>query len=122
CQKDAARVVSLAHDINKNLTNKVEPVDEDLVRMLSFTARGCFAPLCAAIGGFVAQEGLKALTGKFTPLNQWLYLDAVDVVNKTDAINPAQFQPRGDRYDALRICIGESKCCQLANMRLFMVS
>ncbi|XP_021348773.1 ubiquitin-like modifier-activating enzyme 6 isoform X2 [Mizuhopecten yessoensis] len=121
CQKDAARVVSLAHDINKNLTNKVEPVDEDLVRMLSFTARGCFAPLCAAIGGFVAQEGLKALTGKFTPLNQWLYLDAVDVVNKTDAINPAQFQPRGDRYDALRICIGESKCCQLANMRLFMV-
>ncbi|XP_033749897.1 ubiquitin-like modifier-activating enzyme 6 [Pecten maximus] len=121
CQKDAARVVSLAHDMNSNLINKVEPVDEDLVRMLSFTARGCFAPLCAAIGGFVAQEGLKALTGKFTPLNQWLYLDAVDVVSKKDTTDPAQFQPRGDRYDALRICIGESKCCQLANTRLFMV-
>ncbi|XP_060070684.1 ubiquitin-like modifier-activating enzyme 6 [Ylistrum balloti] len=121
CQKDAARIVSLAHDINNKLTNKVEPLDEDLVRMLSFTARGCFVPLCAAVGGFVAQEGLKALTGKFTPLNQWLYLDAVDVISKKDISNPVQFQPRGDRYDALRICIGEGKCCQLANMKLFMV-
>lgn len=121
CEKDAATVVSLAHDINNNLTNKVEPVDEDLVRMVSYTSRGCFAPLCAALGGFVAQEGLKALTGKFTPLNQWLYLDAIDVINKADATNVALFQPRGDRYDPLRICIGDEKCRQLANMRLFMV-
>lgn len=52
------------------MVTRVDSLDEDLIRMISYTCRGCFAPLCAAIGGFVAQEGLKALTGKFTPLNQ----------------------------------------------------
>ena len=28
--------------------------------------------MCAALGGIVAQEGLKAITGKFTPLKQWV--------------------------------------------------
>ena len=51
---------------------QVEEVDEKLVRCLSNTARGCLSPLCATIGGIVAQEGLKALTGKFLPLNQWV--------------------------------------------------
>ena len=45
-------------------------LDESLIRSLSYTCQGCLAPLCAAIGGFVAQEALKAVTGKFTPLNQ----------------------------------------------------
>lgn len=33
---------------------------------------GCLPPLCAVLGGFMAQEALKALTGKFTPLDQWV--------------------------------------------------
>ena len=52
--------------------SQVEEIDEKLVRCLSNTARGCLAPLCATIGGIVAQEGLKALTGKFLPLDQWV--------------------------------------------------
>lgn len=47
-------------------------MDEKLIRCLAHTASGCLAPLCAAIGGFVAQEGIKALTGKFMPLKQWV--------------------------------------------------
>ena len=51
---------------------QVDPVDAGLVHDLARCCRGCFAPLCAALGGIVAQEALKALTGKFTPLNQWV--------------------------------------------------
>lgn len=70
CKTDADIVISLARQINEQMVSKVASLDEDLICTLSYTCRGCFAPLCAAIGGFIAQEGLKALTGKFTPLNQ----------------------------------------------------
>jgi len=51
---------------------QVDNMDEKRLRYLSYTCRGCFAPLCAFLGGVIAQEALKALTGKFTPLNQWV--------------------------------------------------
>ena len=37
------------------------------------------APLCAFFGGVVAQEVIKA-THTTTPLNQWLYMDAFEVL------------------------------------------
>ena len=39
---------------------------------LAFTAQGLLPPLASAIGGIVAQEALIALTGKFSPLKQWV--------------------------------------------------
>ena len=51
---------------------QVEKVDRGLVRSLSLTSRGSLPPLVAAIGGFAAQEAITALTGKFSPLQQWV--------------------------------------------------
>jgi len=51
---------------------QVGDVSARVLELLSYTCRGCFLPLCAALGGIVAQEGLKAVTGKFTPLKQWV--------------------------------------------------
>ena len=38
-----------------------------------------------------------------------------------DGADPAEFAPRGDRYDAQRICLGQALCTKLADLRLFMV-
>uniref|UniRef100_A0A672K5D6 E1 ubiquitin-activating enzyme n=1 Tax=Sinocyclocheilus grahami TaxID=75366 RepID=A0A672K5D6_SINGR len=73
---------------------------------VSRCARGCLSPLAAAVGGITSQEVLKALTGKFSPLQQW-------VSQSSDVL--------GDRYDALRACIGESMCLKLHKFRVFMV-
>ena len=54
------------------LSVQMDELDRKRLQYLAFTARGCFAPLCAFLGGVVAQEALKALTGKFSPLNQWV--------------------------------------------------
>ena len=43
-----------------------------------------FNPLCAFIGGFVAQECVKAITQKFTPAHQLFYYDAVEVLPAFD--------------------------------------
>ena len=40
------------------------------VKLLAFTARGCLPPLCAVMGGIVAQEALKGVMEKYTPVNQ----------------------------------------------------
>ena len=45
------------------------------MRSLSLTARGCLPPLVTTIGGFAAQEAIIALTGKFSPLHQWVSID-----------------------------------------------
>ena len=87
-------MVALSKELNEQMETKATSLDEDLICIMSYTCRGSFAPLCAALGGFVAQEGLKALTGKFTPLNQMIYLDSVDVISKEDCSNSSLFQPR----------------------------
>ncbi|XP_071116037.1 ubiquitin-like modifier-activating enzyme 6 [Haliotis cracherodii] len=120
CANDACQIISMATDLNKQMESKVAVLDEDILRCMSFTSRGCLALLCATMGGFVAQEGLKALTGKFTPLNQMLYLDAMEILPGLDA-DKQQFQTRGDRYDLLRACVGDDTCQKLANIKLFMI-
>ena len=54
------------------LNSQVEVVDEKLMRQFSSSALGSLPPLSAAVGGVVAQEALISLTGKFSPLQQWV--------------------------------------------------
>uniref|UniRef100_A0AAZ3RBE0 Ubiquitin-activating enzyme E1 C-terminal domain-containing protein n=1 Tax=Oncorhynchus tshawytscha TaxID=74940 RepID=A0AAZ3RBE0_ONCTS len=98
------------------------PVNSELVRCLSRTAQGSLPPLAAAVGGIASQEVLKALTGKFAPLQQWFYLDAIEVVKPLLSLSAEEFSPRGDRYDGLRACIGETMCLELHKLRVFMVT
>jgi ubiquitin-activating enzyme E1 len=51
-----------------------------VVRALARTAQGVISPMCATVGGVVGQEALKAVSGKFMPIMQWLYYDAVEAL------------------------------------------
>jgi hypothetical protein len=55
---DAAEMLQLAVAANESSARaaKVEAVDEPHLKLFSFTASGCLAPLCAAAGGWAAQE------------------------------------------------------------------
>jgi ubiquitin-activating enzyme E1-like protein 2 len=119
--KDAEQLIQLAESICTGLHMSVDSLDKERLRYLAYTCRGCLCALCAFLGGVVAQETLKALTGKFSPLNQWLYVDAVELLEGVTCSDLSSFQPRRSRYDALRMCIGEELCQKLAQLRLFMV-
>lgn len=120
CLQDAEVLLKLTEEVNATLRNKA-PVNAELVRCLSRTAMGTLPPLAAAVGGLASQEALKAITGKFAPLQQWFYLDAIEVVRPLQSLAAEEFLPRGDRYDGLRACIGESMCLELHKLRVFMV-
>ncbi len=53
-------------------SHQVTSLDEAYLRQFSQTAAGCLPPLTTALGGVVAQEALVALTGKFSPIQQWV--------------------------------------------------
>lgn len=52
------------------------PFDATLAKRLLSTFHGDLNPTACFIGGLAAQEVLKVCSGKFTPVQQWLYYDA----------------------------------------------
>ncbi|KAL0191706.1 hypothetical protein M9458_014404, partial [Cirrhinus mrigala] len=73
---DAEMLVTITKELCTDA--KFDELDEDAVRQLSLVAGGDLAPINAFIGGLAAQEVVKACSGKFTPLRQWLYFDALE--------------------------------------------
>lgn len=103
---DSKYFFQMAKDVNRQTPEgpaKVEEIDEDLLRTFAHVCRGVLSPIDAIIGGVVAQEITKACTGKYTPIVQWLYFDAVECLpNQTDCVlSINKCKPTKTRYDGL---------------------
>ncbi|KAH9280853.1 Ubiquitin-like modifier-activating enzyme 6 [Echinococcus granulosus] len=94
-------------------------IDTTLLERICFTSRGQLPPLCSFFGGVAAQEVIKAVTCRFTPLNQWMYFGA-------DSVIPSEI-PRNSglsvepRYRPLVRCIGPQNMRKVAMASTFMV-
>jgi len=79
--------------------------------------------MCAFLGGIAAQEVMKAASGKFSPVQQWLYFDAEEVLvgGGEDMLPPEETAPRNTRYDAQACVLGWSKQTQLSSLRYLLV-
>jgi ubiquitin-activating enzyme E1 len=111
--EDASAVVALA--------KKLDPeIDEKIVTELSYQATGDIAPTQAVIGGFVAQEVLKACSAKFHPVVQYLYFDSLESLPST-LPTEQDCQPTGTRYDGQIAVFGKAFQDKIANYRQFLV-
>ncbi|CAF4141138.1 unnamed protein product, partial [Rotaria sp. Silwood2] len=126
-ENDETNLLKLTQQHLNELKSKDHSINENrfrhLLKCLIYSAKGSFAPLCSAMGGFVGQQVLTSITGKFTPIQQWLYLDAYELIKEIsfeDEYNKIKSIPP-DRYQSLRLCIGEELVQCLARQRLFMV-
>lgn len=81
---------------------------------------GRINPMASLFGGVVGQEVVKACTGKFTPLNQWLMLDACEVL-PANPLPSSELAPRGDRYDGQIAVLGRARQDALAEKQVFVV-
>eukprot|EP00499_Haloplacidia_sp_CaronLabIsolate_P005863 CAMPEP_0196769604 /NCGR_PEP_ID=MMETSP1104-20130614/633_1 /TAXON_ID=33652 /ORGANISM="Cafeteria sp., Strain Caron Lab Isolate" /LENGTH=1139 /DNA_ID=CAMNT_0042139701 /DNA_START=23 /DNA_END=3442 /DNA_ORIENTATION=+ len=126
----AEEVVKLAKELNEEASKlnegatsmpppalSLESVDEAVVRLVALYASAELQPMATVFGGVVAQEVVK-LTGKFTPLNQWLHLDFLEVVPEEPVADGA---PEGGRYDHIISVFGKALQQRLASARTFMV-
>lgn len=120
---DAAELVRLAGEVNAALPEaaRLGEVNADLVRSLAHVARGYLNPMAAVFGGIVGQEVVKAVSGKFHPVFQWLYFDAVECLPKDGEVAEADAQPTGSRYDPQIAVFGRAMQEKLLNIRTFLV-
>jgi len=102
----------------------------EFLKKFALTSHGVFGPLCAFFGGFTAQEVIKAITGKFSPTNQFFYYDAIELLpsikpNESETfeqlVERIQVKEDGTRLDGLRVCLGDEMIQKLAYAKLFMV-
>lgn len=115
--EDAQNFIAIARPIA--VSQKVE-LDESLLTKFSYLARGHTCPVAGFLGGFVAQEVMKACTGKFSPLMQWYYFDALETLSKTDVFEK-DAQSLNCRYDGQIAIFGSQFQEKLGNQKYFIV-
>ncbi|XP_034633197.1 ubiquitin-like modifier-activating enzyme 7 isoform X3 [Trachemys scripta elegans] len=118
-QADAERLLELA----RGLTAHQELLDEGLVRTFAHVSAGELSPMAAFLGGLAAQEVLKAASGKFLPLAQWFYFDALECLPEqgTTLLTEESCAPRGSRYDGQIAVFGADFQERLGRQKYFVV-
>lgn len=90
---------------------------EALIRSFGVQSGGMVMPMCSVVGGFVAQEVLKAVSSKFMPLHQFFYFDAIDVIPS----DPQEESGSDGRYGPLVRSLGRESVEKLFKLNIFMV-
>lgn len=118
--EDATVIIGSAKAFAKNQNLEVE-LDEKLLKELSYQARGDLSPMAAIFGGLAAQEVLKAISGKFHPVVQWLYFDSLESLPQNSARSEELCKPLNTRYDGQIAVFGREFQHKLANVNQFLV-
>ncbi|KAI9639631.1 putative ubiquitin activating enzyme [Dioszegia hungarica] len=117
--EDAAQIVSLAKEIHAAAKGE-EDLSESVLESLAFQATGDLSPMVAVIGGFVAQEVLKACSAKFHPMQQNMYFDSLESLPST-LPSEADCQPLNSRYDGQIAVFGREFHEKIASQKQFLV-
>ena len=104
-------------EISRNMN--IDTKYNELIKKIVFASSGKLCPIDSVIGSIAAQEVIKSVSGKFTPINQWLYLDFASIVPDNeidfneDSIN--------SRYLAQNMVLGSKFQNKLKNQHVFIV-
>ena len=94
--------------------------EERIIQHLASGAKAVLSPMCAALGGMVGQEVLKACSGKFTPIQGFFYLDADETL--PDTLLPAEeVAPTNSRYDSQVAVFGKTMQQKLLDLNYFII-
>lgn len=119
-ENDAIVVLEAAKKFTQGEGLDIE-LDENLLKELSYQAKGDLSPMAALFGGIAAQEILKAVSGKFHPINQWFYFDSLESLPTSVKRSPETCKPVGSRYDGQIAVFGSEYQEKIANLKQFLV-
>ncbi|KAF4509164.1 hypothetical protein G6O67_005455 [Ophiocordyceps sinensis] len=119
-QEDAVVVLGAAKEIAELEKLEME-LDEKLLKELSYQAMGDLSPMAALFGGIAAQEVLKAVSGKFHPIQQWMYFDALESLPTSTKRTPELCKPLGSRYDGQVAVFGREFQEKIGDVKQFLV-
>ncbi|KAF0354769.1 ubiquitin-activating emzyme E1 [Gigaspora margarita] len=117
---DADEVLKLTKELNEQCEEKVE-ISDKLIKQLAYGAAGDLSPMAAVFGGLVAQEVLKACSGKFHPIYQFFYFDSLESLPDNVKFGEEECAPCDSRYDGQIAVFGKEFQNTIANFRAFLV-
>lgn len=131
---DFKKLLEIAEKISQDYKYELTPKDKKLIAFLSFTAQTQFNPLAAFFGGLIAQEAVKAMTGKFMPIKQIFYYDSIEVlpgfeINDDENIlesieklaQSEKYALSNDRLDGIRTIVGKEILEKMRKMKILVV-
>jgi len=129
--EDAESIVTLTRQLASEQLGEDQAVDISmkLVRIFAYVCGGKLCPMNGFIGGVVAQEVMKACSGKFNPIYQWLFFDAIECLPHkfnddgtfAEKIDESDYQPLNTRYDGQVAVLGRRFQDTLGNLKYFIV-
>ena len=118
--EDEALMICLDEDRVRDLEAAVDTYKcLEAMKRLALVAGSEFQPLSVFLGGVCAQEVVKHC-GKFTPLDQWLLFDCIEVL-PTTPLPKHETDPQDTRYDHNIALFGVSVQRRLMAVKTFMV-
>lgn len=96
-----------------------EPIPS-VVEAFARTCIGNLSPVAASLGGIVAQEVLKASSGKFMPIKQFFVYDCMEALPET-LPSEADCTPKGTRYDGQVAVFGSEFQKKVESLKYFLV-
>jgi len=123
-QEDAQKFLTMAKQTNAKSPTPIE-MDDKLLEQFSKVCAGDLSPMNAFVGGLVAQEVMKACSGKFMPIRQLMYFDALECLPDKEEelalLTAEECQPAGNRYDGQVAVFGRKFQDKLKKARNFVV-
>ena len=123
--EESKKVIEISKEIFNNIKEKYEEWTEDIkefndkiVENISRWSKAEIIPICSIIGGMLAQEVVK-FTGKYTPINQWIWFDFFETVSLLDENIERKLE--GTRYDDLISIYGNEIQKKLENLNIFII-
>lgn len=131
--KQANEIVEIAREFYSNTVNNNEewirnkkrkikekyiPFDESYIIKVALWAKSEINPICAFLGGIVAQEVIK-ITGKYIPIYQWFRFDFFEVIENLP--KDCNRELLNSRYDDQIAIFGQEIQKKLSNLNIFMI-
>jgi len=106
----------------KGIKEEIENFDEifeNTIKYLSLWSNIEISPITSFLGGIISQEIVK-FTGKYTPINQWLWCNFSEIIENLDE-SKIDRSLKGTRYDDQIAIFGNEFQKKLENLNIFMI-
>lgn len=115
---DNSSFLTISKEVNESL-KLVDEVNEGMCKQFANSCAGQLVGVQAVIGGATAQEVMKACSGKFMPIKQWVYFDCLEVVPEN--LTEADCEVTNTRYDGQILCLGKQMNDKISDQKWFVV-
>lgn len=128
-ENDAEQFYQIVEKLNSEDREQVltEELNKHWIKLFAKTCQGDLCPMQAVIGGIAAQEAMKAVTGKFMPIRQFFYFDAIECLpenvfqSSDQPIAVPDLPSKQTRYYSQEIIFGENFQKKLGESKYFVV-